>query len=275
MKAPLIYLFFLLFTFNFSAEDFNHEEQRMLSTLYVQTAAEHRASVLQTFKTATNLLPEAIEDASWNALPNLASSNRDLAPAIIIDVDDTVLDNSPYEARLIKSGQSYPSGWGDWCNESQAKPLPGVLEFLLKAEQMGVKIFYVTNRKYEYEKGTLENFKKFGIPIEGDEDSLLMRYENGWDSNKTSRRELIAKNHRVIFQIGDNLGDFVDLSLSHQSPEKRVEIVTEFNDMWGKYWFMIENPTYGDWEGALYKFNFDRSNQEIIQIRNKKLDEAR
>ena len=78
---------------------------------------------------------------------------------------------------------------------------------------MGVKIFYVTNRKYEYEKGTLENFKKFGIPIEGDEDSLLMRYENGWDSNKTSRRELIAKNHRVIFQIGDNLGDFVDLSL--------------------------------------------------------------
>jgi len=43
----------------------------------------------------------------------------------------------------------------------------------------------------------------------------------------------------------------------------------------GKYWFMIENPTYGDWEGALYKFNFDRSNQEIIQIRNKKLDEAR
>ena len=55
----------------------------------------------------------------------------------------------------------------------------------------------------------------------------------------------------MIFQIGDNLGDFVDLSLSHQSPEKRVEVVTEFNDMWGKYWFMIENPTYGDWEGAL------------------------
>ena len=108
MKAPLIYLFFLLFAFNFSAEDFSHEEQRMLSTLYVQTAA-----VLQTFKTATNLLPEAIENASWNALPNLASSNRDLAPAIIIDVDDTVLDNSPYEARLIKSGQSYPLGWGD------------------------------------------------------------------------------------------------------------------------------------------------------------------
>ena len=68
MKAPLIYLFFLLFAFNFSAEDFSHEEQRMLSTLYVQTAAEHRASVLQTFKTATNLLPEAIENASWNAL---------------------------------------------------------------------------------------------------------------------------------------------------------------------------------------------------------------
>ena len=64
MKAPLIYLFFLLFAFNFSAEDFSHEEQRMLSTLYVQTAAEHRASVLQTFKTATNLLPEAIKDAS-------------------------------------------------------------------------------------------------------------------------------------------------------------------------------------------------------------------
>ena len=84
MKAPLISLFFLLFAFNFYADDFNHEEQRMLSTLYVQTAAEHRASVLQTFKTATNLLPEAIENASWNALPNLASRDRDLAPAIII-----------------------------------------------------------------------------------------------------------------------------------------------------------------------------------------------
>ena len=59
-----------------------------------------------------------------------------------------------------------------------------------KSRANGSQDFYVTNRKYEYEKGTLENFKKFGIPIEGDEDSLLMRYENGWDSNKTSEENL-------------------------------------------------------------------------------------
>ena len=102
---------------------------------------------------------------------------------------------------------------------------------------------------------------------------MLTRNENGWDSNKTSRRELIAKNYRVIFQVGDNLGDFIDEAENKSSPKQRKEVVNKYKERWGKTWFVIENPTYGDWEGALYNFQFNQPQSDILDIRNNALNE--
>ena len=104
-------------------------------------------------------------------------------------------------------------------------------------------------------------------------DNLLTRNENGWTSNKTPRRELIAEKYRVIFQVGDNLGDFVDEEENKISSLARKEIVRKYQEHWGKTWFVIENPTYGDWEGSLYNYDFNQPRSVISDIRRKALDE--
>jgi 5'-nucleotidase (lipoprotein e(P4) family) len=270
MKASFYFLISSFISLFLHAD--NKQDDRTLAVLYSQTSAEHMASSIQTYQSMQSLLPIAIEDKSWNALVNIPS-NPDNPPAIILDVDDTVLDNSPYEARVIKTGKNYPHGWDEWCNEAQAEAIPGVIDFLHEAIDRGVTIFYVTNRKSYLEQATRTNFKKLGIPLEDSFDNLLTRNENGWDSNKTSRRELIAKNYRVIFQVGDNLGDFIDEAENKSSPKQRKEVVNKYKERWGKTWFVIENPTYGDWEGALYNFQFDQPQSDILDIRNNALNE--
>ena len=75
---------------------------------------------------------------------------------------------------------------------------------------MGIKIFYVTNRVYELEEATLNNLLKEGLPIDSLDD-LLMKGENNWGSDKTSRRELIAKDYRILMMFGDQISDFTPL----------------------------------------------------------------
>jgi len=270
MKASF-YLLALSFTSIFLYSD-PKEDDRTLAVLYTQSSAEHMASSIQTFQTMQRLLSIAIDDESWNALVDLPS-NPSNPPAIILDVDDTVLDNSPFEARVVKTGNNYPMGWDEWCKEAKADAVPGVVDFLKEATQMGVTIFYVTNRKAHLEDATRMNFKKLGIPLEETFDNLLTRNENGWTSNKTPRRELIAKKYRVIFQVGDNLGDFVDEEENKISPSERKEIVRKYQEHWGKTWFVIENPTYGDWEGSLYNYDFNQPRSVISDIRRQALDE--
>ena len=270
MKASF-YLSIFCFTSIFLYSD-PKQDDRTLAVLYVQSSAEHMASSIQTFQTMQRLLPIAIDDKSWNALVDIPS-NPNNPPAIILDVDDTVLDNSPFEARVVKTGKNYPIGWDEWCNEAQADAIPGVVDFLKEAAQMGVTIFYVTNRKAHLEEATRMNFKKLGLPLEETFDNLLTRNENGWTSNKTPRRELIAKSYRVIFQVGDNLGDFVDEAENKISPVARKAIVNKYKENWGKTWFVIENPTYGDWEGSLYNYDFNQAKSVISNLRMKALDE--
>lgn len=270
MKTSFYFLVICVFSISSNAN--STQDDRTLAVLYSQSSAEHMASSMQTFQTMRQLLSRAIQDKSWNALSDIPT-NPNNPPAIILDVDDTVLDNSPFEARVIKTGNNYPVGWDEWCNEAQAEAIPGVIDFIQEATRMGVTIFYVTNRKKHLEEATRTNFKKLGLPLEEEFDNLLTRDENGWDSNKTSRREFIAKKYRVIFQVGDNLGDFVDEEQNKMSPLDRKATVMNFKERWGKTWFVIENPTYGDWEGALYEYNFNQSPNALSNLRMEALNE--
>jgi 5'-nucleotidase (lipoprotein e(P4) family) len=244
-----------------------------MSVLYQQTAAERLASSLQTFSSAKRALDKALADPSWSALPD--QDVKDKKTAIIVDIDETVLDNTAYEARMILDGTKYPEGWVSWGKEEVAKEVPGAKDFLNYAAAKGVAIFYITNRVVELKEATQNNLTKLGIPWDQTKETILMRGENNWGSDKGSRRALVAQEYRVLLMAGDNLGDFVDAKDNNLSPQKRKAIVEEYADYWGEKWFMLQNIAYGDWEGALYDFNYLLSPDEVHNTRLESLEPNR
>ena len=282
MKARLWQSLFLLnslivteiiFADNAKKDISDLKEQNIMSVLYQQTAAERLAGSLQTFRSAKQALDNALADSSWSALPGQDVQGK--RPAIIVDVDETVLDNTAYEARMILDGTKYPEGWINWGKEAVATEVPGAKDLLNYAASKGVTIFYVTNRVIELKESTKNNLTKLDIPWDQGIDTVLMRGENNWDSNKGPRRDLIGEKYRVLLMVGDNLGDFVDAKDNNLSPKQRKEIVRAYSDYWGVKWFMIQNIAYGDWEGALYDFDYSLSPDEVNSARLKNLKPLR
>lgn len=250
-----------------SEDDKTFQEQSMLSVLYAQTSAEFSANNMQTYNNARVYLDKALADDSWTAALEQKNDFKNKRPAIILDIDETVLDNSPFQARTIVKGLSYPNGWVDWANEGQATAVAGVSDFLEFANKKGVKIFYVTNRIHILEKATKENLIRLGLPFDNDIDVLLMKEENGWTSDKTSRRELIAKDYRILLMVGDQLTDFISSDEAYVHHVERKEIAAKYSDMWGTKWFVITNPMYGRWEYSIYDNETPSSEEEAKAIR--------
>ena len=188
-------------------------------------------------------------------------------PAIILDVDETVLDNSAFQARTIIEGLSYPNGWVEYVNEENSSLVSGVKDFLLYAKEKGVKVFYVTNRIHILDKATKNNIKALGLPFDDDIDVLLMRDENGWTRDKTSRRTLVAKDHRILLLIGDQLTDFISAEESYVFHSERKKIADKYSNMWGTKWFVITNPMYGRWEYSIYDNKSPESEEDAEAIR--------
>ena len=251
--------------------DRSFQEQSMLGVLFVQTSPEFAANNIQTYKIATSKIDIALNDKNWTAALEQGTNFSDKPTAIIVDVDETVLDNSAHQARAILGGFSYPTGWLEWGNEASAPAVAGVKDFLNYADSKGVTIFYVTNRVSELRKATIENIIKLGLPFDESANPLMMKGENGWGSEKTSRRTLIAEKYRIILMAGDQITDFISLEESSVSMDARLQLSSKYEEMWGEKWFMITNPMYGKWEGAIYN-NIFPNTKERKKLRLKALN---
>ncbi|MDA8541292.1 hypothetical protein OAO60_00045 [bacterium] len=273
----LIYLssVFYLFAAHISATgekiDNSVQAQSMLAVLYAQSSAEYEANNLQTFAGAKLALEKALVNKNWTAAIEQKEDFSEKPPAVILDIDETVLNNIPFQARAIIKGESYPNGWVEWMLEEASTSVAGVSEFLKYADSKGIKIFYVTNRIAIAEEATRNNLKKLGLPFDTDRDVLLMKNENGWTSDKVSRRELIAQDYRILLLIGDQLGDFISLDEATTGMDSRKEIAAKYEEMWGKKWFMITNPIYGRWEASIYNNEYPDTESELMQMRLKAL----
>jgi 5'-nucleotidase (lipoprotein e(P4) family) len=219
------------------------------SVLWSQSSGEARALAYQAYNFARILLDQDLR----------ASRRRSQRRAVIVDVDDTVLDNSRYQAWIIKEHKSYPEKWTEWINRSEAGAVPGAIEFLNYARRRGVKVFYVTNRKPEEKEGTRVNLVKLGFPDVSDE-TLLVREPNS--SSKEPRRQRIAEKYRVVLLVGDNLNDFAELFEQQKTVAGRVAATDQSKSLFGTRFIMIPNPMYGDWENAVYDYNFKLSDAE-------------
>lgn len=214
---------------------------------WATASAEYAAVSLQTYAAARSKLPAALADRSWTACVEQQPGFESLPPAIVVDLDETVLDNRPFQLRLVREGREFDEDlWNEWVNEKNVDLIPGALEFLREADRLGIEIFYVTNREFEVEAPTRETLAALGLPLSSERDTLLTKGERpGWVSDKVARRKLIVQTHRVLLMVGDHLRDFV--MDEGASRERRREITFEYADMWGEKWFMLPNPIYGSW----------------------------
>lgn len=245
-------------------------------TLWVQTSVEYRGLASQSYQLARQRLDEALADPSWTAALEQTDEYFDLPAAVILDVDETVLDNSYYQARLTIDAQLYvPPTWDEWVQEGVATPVPGALEFCQYAASRGVTVFYVTNRAAHLEEPTSANLMQYGFPFQEGVDTLLLRGERPeWDtSDKAPRRTEVASGYRILLLIGDNMGDFV--SASSGTVAERKAFADQNASYFGTRWITLPNTQYGSWEGAVLGFDFSRPLEEQRRIKIEALDPKR
>ncbi|TAL71359.1 MAG: acid phosphatase [Rhodanobacter sp.] len=239
---------------------------------WTQTAIEHDLIYVQTYRDAQARLLAALHDPHWDALTaaDRVAPAAGLPPAVVLDIDETVLDNSPYQARMVRSGGTYDeASWAAWCKEEKARALPGALAFTQYAAAHGIAVIYLSNRPQDLDTVTRANLRKLGFPVSGADAFLGLGtavpgcMQHGTD--KGCRRQLVSRKYRVLMQFGDQLGDFVDIA--HNTETGRRAAIADHLNWIGTRWFVLPNPTYGSWQPALFHNNWHQSPaQRRVQI---------
>ncbi len=233
-------------------------EHAIQALLWQQQSAEYRALSYQAFYLARLQLDDI-----------LAAKNKTDKPiAIVTDIDETVMDNSPYSGHLVNVNEEYtPATWAAWVSKKSAKAVPGALEFFKYAASKEVAIFYVSNRNVQLQKETMENLKSLGFPNVNDEHVLLKSTTSG----KEPRRDEVSKTHKIELLLGDNLSDFSTV-FENQSTQERNSAAMQLKAEFGKKFIVLPNPMYGDWETkGIYESNYNWTPHQKDSIRRKKI----
>jgi 5'-nucleotidase (lipoprotein e(P4) family) len=252
-------------------------DDNLNAVAWSQTAIEHDLIYLQTYRDAGARLLPAMHDTHWDALSkgDRIESFKNLPPAVILDIDETVLDNSPYQARVIRSGGEFnEADWAAWCREAKASAMPGAVAFTQFAASHGIAVIYISNRAKDLDQVTLLNLRNAGFPVSGPQAFLgLGTVVDGCEqagSEKGCRRQLVSHHYRVLMQFGDQLGDFLDVPTNTLAGRRNV--VAPYLPWIGTRWFVLPNPTYGSWESALFNNDYSGSRE---QRRIQKVDALR
>jgi acid phosphatase len=243
------------------------------ATLWMQRSVEYKANSLTVFALAKIRLDQALADKNWTGAPaEQTGAYQDLPPALILDVDETLIDNSRFQAWMLLNDKVFTGPvWTQFVNSNVSEEIPGALDFLKYAEQKGVKLFYVSNRTAEEEAGTRKNLERLGFPMGGNVDTFLMaRKKPDWGSAKGTRRAFVAKDYRVLLMLGDNFGDFVDAYRGSEA--ERLKVFEDNRQRWGREWIMLANPSYGSFESAPFGHDYKKSPEEQRKAKRDVLD---
>jgi 5'-nucleotidase (lipoprotein e(P4) family) len=250
------------------------------ATVWFQTSVERDLVYTAIYRAAGQRLDAALRDKHWDALPTEERTNdvTRLPPAIIVDIDETILDNSPSSVRQIRERHGFSQeAWDEWVNQHAAKPLPGAVGFLTAAAKKGVTVFYISNRDAHLAEATLANLRTAGFPVRDDGQFLgLGTVVDGCEqhgSEKACRRQLVARKYRVLMQFGDQVSDFVQIVGNTRSGRRAA--ITPYLSWIGERWWALPNPLYGSWEPALFDNQWRQPEAARRAAKEAALDDAR
>lgn len=213
----------------------------LFTAIYQQRAAEYKALCIQAYNLAT-----------WRLTQSLNQPRNKKKSAVVTDIDETVLDNSPAAVSQSLQGKGYDQkAWENWTSKALCDTLCGALGFFKYAAANNVEVFYVSNRSENERAGTLRNLQRYGFPF-ADNAHLILRADV---SSKEKRRENIAKNYDILLLCGDNLTDFSAIYDRNKESE-RTQNVANNRTLFGEKYIVLPNSTYGDWLGSMYNYNY-------------------
>ena len=236
-------------------------ETETMGLLWMRTSAEYRALAYQGYNVAMNLVKMAVTDPSHQRKPL----------AIVLDADETVVDNTKLMGESIANGNGRFDApwWRQAVHQGKSQAMPGAAEFLNEVHKQGVEIFYVSNRyaPVNYD-ATVQNFKELGFPSVDKEHVLLFEK----DSDKQPRFDAITKKYNVILYMGDNAGDF-PIGTKGKTLAERNGIIDAHKEDFGTTFVVFPNPAYGSWVSALAKGYQNLSPEEQKQVNNQYLQQ--
>ena len=236
-------------------------ETETMGLLWMRTSAEYRALAYQGYNVAMNAVKMAVTDPSHQRKPL----------AIVLDADETVVDNTKLMGESIANGNGRFDApwWRQAVHQGKSQAMPGAVEFLNKVHKQGVEIFYVSNRYAPVNLDvTIQNFKELGFPSV-DKDHVLL-FEK--DSDKQPRFDAIAKKYNVIVYMGDNAGDF-PIGTKGKTLAERNGIIDAHKEDFGTTFVVFPNPAYGSWVSVLAKGYQNLSPEEQKQVNNQYLQQ--
>jgi 5'-nucleotidase (lipoprotein e(P4) family) len=217
------------------------------ASIWQQRAAEYKALCFQAYNIARLRVDEGVKNPGSKPL------------AIVTDIDETLLDNSPYDATRALQNKDYTDAtWKEWTDKAVADTVPGAPAFFKYAASKGITIFYITNRNENERATTLKNLQLYGLP-NADDAHLQLKTTT---SSKEARRLNVLKTHNILLLCGDNLPDFDMLYDNHPAEESRAATTQKLEMEFGSRYIIIPNPSYGDFEGALFGFNYKLTNAQ-------------
>jgi 5'-nucleotidase (lipoprotein e(P4) family) len=212
---------------------------KLFSSMFQQRAAEYRALCIQGYNVARMRIDTYIAQSSK-------------PKAIITDIDETILDNSPYAVHQAYNGSEYTAPtWYEWTDKSAADTMPGAAAFLHYAASKNIEIIYITNREDRERASTLKNLQNFNLP-NADEKHL---YTKSTTSSKEARRQTVLQQYEIVLLMGDNLAD-LHVLFDKKTETERKNNVDALSAEFGKKLIIFPNVNYGDWESSLYKYNY-------------------
>ena len=238
--------------------------------LWMRNSSEYRAAAETVYRAAEAALARGVADPGWTAEPSQVGDLSALPPAVVMDIDETVLDNSEPQVQMLLAGacfDEFPAAWDDWIAKRRSPAVPGAVEFVRAARAMSdlsgrpVHVLFITNRECARRSGsenacpqqddTLANLVAVGLDVPTLADDILMKGERPeWDAEKLSRRQEVARRYRIVLNIGDDLADFLP-GVRRSSVAERDNARCEQDAYWGRRWFALPNPIYGSWLVAL------------------------
>lgn len=230
------------------------QEYLEAAVLFVQTAAEYRALCYQAYNAGEQQL---------RAIADTAASTENLA--VVLDLDETVLDNSPYTAWQVDANLPYSKEtWAQWTDQAAADLVPGVQRFLNVADSLGFGIFYISNRDTSALNATWKNMGIYDLPqIEPDHFYLKSN-----TSDKTERRDAVRdRGYEIVLFAGDNLGDY-HARWDKASTADRNAAADAARDDFGKKFLMLPGPLYGSWIASIYDYNWSLTDAQRDSLRN-------